>query len=248
MQEALVKDNDDIVFILKIICICAILITAGGFLEFHFQRNFFVEIFPTGTLEALVENNPTLGSLVPGAINHFRNCLYRAESAFVTSLSLGEFEIIIIPIGLFFAVYREKVFERSLGWAATVGGIIGIFCAGARGAYIGVLVSVAVFVAIWSIRKGMNNKASLASAIVGLTGVVSFAVVLGLITVWRRAHNMVLGGGDAAASNQGRYEQWLAGIPLIESNPITGHGFVNGGYVIHSSIRAYPVNADTNYM
>ena len=50
---------------------------------------------------------------------------------------------------------------------------------------------------------------------------------------------MVLGGGDAAASNHGRYEQWLAGIPLIESNPITGHGFVNGGYVINNSIDSY---------
>ena len=77
--------------------------------------------------------------------------------------------------------------------------------------------SVAVFVAIWSIRKGISNKASLAPAIVGLTGVVSFALVIGLITVWKRAHNIVLGGGDAAASNQGRYEQWLAGIPLIKS-------------------------------
>ena len=78
----IVKDNDDVVFILKIICICAIFITAAGFLEFHFQRNFFVDIFPRGTLEALVENNPTLGSLLPGAINHFRNGLYRAESNF----------------------------------------------------------------------------------------------------------------------------------------------------------------------
>ena len=42
----IVRDNDDVVFILKIICICAIFITAAGFLEFHFQRNFFVEIFP----------------------------------------------------------------------------------------------------------------------------------------------------------------------------------------------------------
>ena len=146
----IVKDNDDVVFILKIICVCAIFITAAGFLEFHFHRNFFVDIFPRGTLEALVENNPTLGTLLPGAINHFRNGLYRAESTFVTSLSFGEFEIIMIPIGLFFALYREKAFERSLGWAATVGGIIGIFCSGARGAYIGVLVSVAVFVTIWS--------------------------------------------------------------------------------------------------
>jgi O-antigen ligase len=98
---------------------------------------------------------------------------------------------------------------------------------------------VAVFVGIWSIRKGINNKASLAPAIVGLTGLVSFAVVIGLIIFWKRAHNMVLGGGDAAASNNGRYEQWVAGIPLIKSNPITGHGFIQGGYLISNSIDSY---------
>jgi O-antigen ligase len=235
----IVKGSDDVIFILKIICFCAIFITVAGFLEFHFQRNFFVDIFPKGILEALVQNNPTLGSLIPGAVNHFRNGLYRAESTFVTPLSFGEFEVIIIPIGLFFALYRESAFERGLGWAVTLGGIIGIFCSGARGAYIGVFFSVAVFVVIWSIRKAVNNKASLAPAIVGLTGVVSFAVVIGLVIFWKRAHNMVLGGGDAAASNNGRYEQWVAGIPFIKSNPITGHGFVNGGYVISNSIDSY---------
>jgi O-antigen ligase len=235
----IIKDNDDVILILKIICACAIFVTLAGFLEFHFQRNFFVEIFPRGTLEALVQNNPTLGSLIPGTINHFRNGLYRAQSNFVTSLSFGEFEIIVIPIALFFAAYRKNLFERSLGWVVTFGGIIGIFCSGARGAYIGVLLSLAVFVAIWSIRKGMNNKASLAPAVVGLTGLVSFAVVAGLIVFWKRAHNMVLGGGDAQASNNGRYEQWAVGIQFIKSNPITGHGFVNGGFVISNSIDSY---------
>ena len=235
----IMRDNDDAILILKIICFCAIFNTVGGVLEFYFHHNFFVDIFPRSALEALVENNPTLGTLLPGGINHFRNGLYRAESTFVTSLSFGEFEIIVIPIGLFFALHRENAFEKSLGWAVIVGGIIGIFCSGARGAYIGVLVSAAVFITIWSIRKAMNNKASLAPAIVGLTGVISFAAVLGLITVWKRAHNIVLGGGDAAASNEGRYQQWVAGLPFIKSNPITGHGFVNGGYVIHSSIDSY---------
>jgi O-antigen ligase len=234
----IVRSNDDVVFILKVICVCAILIAVAGLMEFRLQRNFFADIFPSGTLAQLIENNPTLAGLLPGP-NHFRNGLYRAESIFVTPLSFGEFQIIVIPIGLFFALCRDNLFERGVGWAVTFGGIIGIFCSGARGAYIGVLVSVAVFTTIWSIRKAMNNKVSLAPAIVGLTGLVSFAVVIGLIIFWKRAHNMVLGGGDAAASNNGRYEQWLVGIPLIESNPITGHGFIQGGYLINTSIDSY---------
>jgi O-antigen ligase len=210
----------------------------AGVVEFFRHRNVFIDIFPRGMLEQLIENNPTLEGLLPGD-RHFRNGLYRAVSTFVTPLSFGEFEIIVIPIALFFALHREKLFERSLGWAAVFGGLIGIFCSGSRGGYIGVLFSVAVFVAIWSIRKAVHNKASLAPAIVGLTGLVSFAVVMGLIIFWPRAHNMVLGGGDAAASSQARYEQWAAAIPLIKSNPITGHGFVNGGLAINSSIDSY---------
>jgi O-Antigen ligase len=234
----IVRDNDDAILILKTICVCAIFITAAGFLEFRFQRNFFADIFPASTLAELIENNPTLAGLLPGP-HHFRNGLYRAESTFVSPLSFGEFQIIVIPIALFFALYRKNLFERGLGWAVAFGGLIGIFCSGARGAYIGTLVSVAVFVTIWSIRKGINNKSSLAPAIVGLTGLVSFAVVIGLIFVWKRAHNMVLGGGDAQASNNGRYEQWVTGIPLIKSNPITGHGFIQGGYLIGNSIDSY---------
>jgi O-Antigen ligase len=234
----IVRDNDDIILILKIICFCAIFNTLAGALEFHLQRDYFLDIFPKSILSEIINNNPTLQDLLPGP-RHYRNGFYRAVSTFITPLSFGEFEIIVIPIGLFFALYRQSVLERSLGWSAALGGIIGIFLSGSRGGYMGVLLSVAVFVAMWSIRKGVHHRASLAPAVVGLTGVISFTAMIGLIMVWKRAHNMVLGGADTAASNEGRYEQWIAGIPYIRSNPITGHGFVNGGYVIHNSIDSY---------
>jgi O-antigen ligase len=101
---------------------------------------------------------------------------------------------------------------------------------------------VPVFVAIWSIRKAINDRASLGPAIAGLMGVVMFAVVIGLIIVWPKAHNMVLGGGAQAASTNSRYEQWRAAIPFIESNPVTGHGFVQGGNIINSSIDSYVIS------
>jgi hypothetical protein len=234
----IVRDNEDVIFILKIICFSGIFITAASFLEFVRHRNVFVDIFPKGMLDHLIENNPNLAGLLPGP-RHFRNGQYRAVSIFVSPLSLGEFEAIVIPIALFFVLFRQSVFERGLGLAAAFGGIIGIFCSGSRGGYIGVLGSAAVFVAIWSIRKAKKNKASLAPAIVGMSGAVWFTVVLILIAVWKRAHNMVLGGGAEAASNQGRYEQWVTGIPLIKSNPLTGHGLNQGGYLIHMSIDSY---------
>ncbi len=52
-------------------------------------------------------------------------------------------------------------------------------------------------------------------------------------------HDMVLGGAAQAGSTEARYGQWIAAIPFIKSNPITGHGFGLGGYVIDSSIDSY---------
>jgi O-antigen ligase len=100
----------------------------------------------------------------------------------------------------------------------------------------------AVFVTIWSIRQGMKSKASLAPAIAGLIGVIAFATIVLLITASHAVHDMVLGGAGQAGSTDARYGQWIAAIPHIKSNPITGHGFQMGGYVIQSSIDSYVVS------
>ena len=81
--------------------------------------------------------------------------------------------------------------------------MIGIFCSGSRGAYMGFLASTAAFLVVWSVRKALKNKTSLMPAIVGLTGVISFAIIIALIIVWPRAHNLVLGGGMEAYSIRG---------------------------------------------
>ena len=232
------RGNDDVVFILKIICVCALFNTVAGFVEFRLQHRFFVDIFPRGMLATLIENNPSLQDLLPSP-GDFRNGLFRASSIFVTPLSFGEFEIVAIPIGLFFAVHRENLFERALGWAVVFGGFLGIYVSGSRGGWVGVIVSLTVFVAIWSIRKAMESKASLAPAIGGLVGSIGFAAVILLITGSHTVHDMVLGGAAQAGSTEARYAQWIAAIPFVKSNPITGHGFGLGGYLIQSSIDSY---------
>jgi hypothetical protein len=224
------KDNDDIVFILKIICVCALFNTAGGALNFLLHRNFFFDIIPPGLRDALVANNPTLQALLPSP-THFRHGLYRSESTFVTPLSFGEFEIIVIPIGLFFAMHRDNLVEKVLGWAVVFGGIIGIFCSGSRGGWLGAITALPIFIAIWSMRKLKTSKASLAPAISGLIGLLFFGGIIGAINLSHGFHDMVLGGASEANSTQARYDQWFSAIPYIKSNPITGHGFNMGGSI-----------------
>jgi hypothetical protein len=236
------KDKNDVIFLLKIICLAAIFNTGAGVIEFFIKHNFFIQIFPTSMLDALIANNPSLSDLLPGP-QHFRNGLYRANSTFVTALSFGEFEIIVIPIGLFFLLHREKLFEKVLGGAVAFGGIVGIFCSGSRGGFVGVMASVAVFSAFYSIRKTLSTKGSLVPAISGVLGIIGVGCVIGLLFLSHSFHDTVLGGAAQASSTQARYDQWNAGIPAIKSNPITGHGIGLGGFIIGMpSIDSYTLS------
>ena len=126
-----------------------------------------------------------------------------------------------------------------LGWAVVFGGFLGVYVSGSRGGWVGVILSMAVFVAIWSIREAMKSKASLAPATAGVAGAIGFGVVIALILGSHTTHDMVLGGTAQAGSTEARYGQWIAALPFIKSNPITGHGLAIGGYAIQSSIDSY---------
>jgi O-antigen ligase len=232
------KDKNDVVFLLKIICFCAIFNTGAGVVEFFLKHRFFIDIFPKGMLATMIENNPTLSALLPNP-GDFRNGLFRAASTFVTPLSFGEFEIIVIPIGLFFLLHRESLFERVLGGVVAFGGIVGIFASGSRGGYVGVMASVAVFVIFYSIRQVTTNKASLTPAISAMVGFIGFGSLIGLINLSHSFHDSVLGGAAQQSSTDARYLQWAAGIPAIKSNPITGHGFGAGGAIIDMGQDSY---------
>jgi O-antigen ligase len=225
------KDKNDVVFLLKIICFCAIFNTGAGVVEFFLKHRFFVDIFPKGMLATMIDNNPTLANLLPNP-QDFRNGLFRASSTFVTPLSFGEFQIIVIPIGLFFLLHRDALFERLLGAAVAFGGIVGIFCSGSRGGFVGVFASVAVFVTFYSIRKARSSKRSLVPAISVLLGIILFGCVAGILLASHQVHDMVLGGAAQVSSTDARYIQWAVGTPFIKSNPITGHGFGLGGLII----------------
>jgi hypothetical protein len=232
----IIEDENDIIFVLKVICFCAVFNSAAGLLEFFVKHRYYLDIFPKSMLGPLIQNNPVLGVL---QTPFFRNGVYRASSIFITPLSFGEFEIVVIPIGVFFALHRKDLYEKSLGWAVVLGGLVGIFASGSRGAYLGLLTSMAVFFVIWAIRRALQRPASLAPAIIGLTGVISLATTIVLINVWGRLHNMVLGGAGEVASTEQRFQQWTLGMQFIKSNPITGHGFVLGGYILNESIDSY---------
>jgi O-antigen ligase len=94
----------------------------------------------------------------------------------------------------------------------------------------------------WPIRKARMKRGSLVPPFVGATCVIACAIAVVLIIFWPFAHNHVLGGGAQASSDEARRVQWVAGWPLIQANPITGHGFATGGFDIASSIDGYALS------
>jgi FtsH-binding integral membrane protein len=107
------KDKNDIIFLLKIICICAIFNTGAGVVEFFLKHRFFIDIFPKSMLATLIESNPTLANLLPNP-GDFRNGLFRAASTFVTALSFGEFEISSSQSGYFSFCTERRFLRESL--------------------------------------------------------------------------------------------------------------------------------------
>ena len=128
--------------------------------------------------------------------------------------------------GLFFLLHRKTLFERTLGAAVALGGIVGIFVSGSRGGFVGVITSVAVFVTFYSIRKAVSSRGSLVPAIAGLLGVIGFGCVIGAIMLSHSVHDMVLGGAAQASSTDARYLQWAAGYP--SSSQIRSPATVSG--------------------
>ena len=235
------KNKNDVIVATRVLCFCVLFNTALAIVEFYLRRRYLVDVFPRGMLDALIQGNPTLQVLLD-VNSYIRNGHFRASATFMTPLSFGEFSMIVIPIGLFFALEREKLLEKCLGSMVVFAGIVGIFVSGSRGAYLGFFASMAMLSVAWSIRRARMSRVSLAPALFGLAAVFSFGALALLIVVSPAVHNRVLGGAQRRrAPQRGRFNGRRA-LPLIKTNPITGYGFATGGYDIGSSIDSYVIS------
>ena len=103
-----IKNKDDVIFAMRVLCFCALFNTALGILEFRLSDASWLTSSRPSMLNALIQNNPALEALLE--VKNISEMVYfRASSTFMTPLAFGEFEMIVIPIGLFFALQREKL-------------------------------------------------------------------------------------------------------------------------------------------
>jgi O-antigen ligase len=217
-----VRSDEDVLPLLRALGWCAIFISCAGAVEFVLHRNLFIAIMPGWLSSSLAANNPSFEYLLNYAA--FRNGSYRAASAYNVSLSLGEFEAMMLPVAYFLALHSTKLRDTLFGVLLVVACWVGIFCSGARGGYQSAIVATAAFSALWGVRLALVDRRSLAPALLAVLYVSAVAMVIGVLAFSTTIHNRVIGGGTEQYSNQARWEQWDLAKPKIANNPITGHG------------------------
>ena len=222
-----VREEQDVLKIIRVFLWCALFVTLIGIIEFKLQRNVFIAIMPKVLVNALAESNQAFAAILTS--NPFRNGMYRASSVYTVSLSFAEFEAMMIPFGYFFLFFGETARERAVGAVLTLLFLAGIFVSGSRGGYLSFFVATVAFISLWIVRTWCFEPHRMGPAIAVLAEIMGVAIVIALVLFWRRAHNIVLGGGMEAYSDQGRREQWALAWPKILRNPITGYGFGTEG-------------------
>ena len=225
-----IEREDDIQRLVSVLSTCAVVITLLGLAEFVSEHRFLVDIFPKWMLENLIESNPTLSDLINGS--PFRNGFYRASSVYSVSLSFGEYEATMAPFGLYYIFHGKNWKLNTFGWIIFIFSCVGIFASGARGGYMSLLLGSSLFIILYSIWAARFEKHSLVPVISVIVGLGILTVVIILIIVWPRAHNLVFGDGMAAYSTDSRYQQWDLAAPQILRSPIFGLGFAQGAEVV----------------
>lgn len=218
----IVRTEEDLILVLKIIAVATIVDSLAGSIEFLLQRRYYFDLFPKSILDSMMATNPGLAAMY--YTSTFRNGFYRASSIYAVPLSFGELAAIAGPIGAYFFFHGRRIAEKSLGFLTIIACLLALFSSGARGAYLALLVSMPIMLAIWTIRYAKINPNSLVSAIMFVVFSAGFVAVLGLIFFWQRLYNIVFGGGDTVASTEARVVQWNLAKPHILANPVTGHG------------------------
>jgi O-antigen ligase len=211
-----------VILLCKTIAWLSLFVAALGVLDFYTQHNWAVEVIPKALLNKMIDDNSSVYDIVTA--NPFRNGQYRASSIFNVPLCFGEFAAMVAPIGLYFILQTGKASERLFGTLVLLGSIISLYVSGARGGNVAFLVSAPLLLGLWVVRYSAANPRSVVAPLFATLAAMGISALFALILASKRLRNIVLGGGDAAASDDSRHEQWQLGWPHIFANPITGHG------------------------
>ena len=156
---------------------------------------------------------------------------YRVRGPYSVALYFSEFLTMAFPFFVHKTAQSRQLRTFLPMLAATLGMMVVMYTTGARSAMVGMVVVLTAYPLYVAMRSfSSRNRSIVGSAVV--YGYPAIAAVIALIVVfWRRAHVLVLGGGQHQSSSDARAEQWAMAWPKLASRPF-GHGPARGNDVL----------------
>lgn len=172
---------------------------------------------------------------------------HRLQGPFSTPLNFAEFMGLSVAFFLYFITITRKFLVR----AALVACLPVIFWVirgtDSRLGVVAFLVSFLVYLLLWSLQRKLQRSRDLLSETVLLAYPAVLGVVFVLSLFWQRLNHMIWGGGQHAASNAGRKEQYADGIAEILKWPI-GNGIGQGAETLGSRNAVGVLTIDSYYL
>ena len=152
---------------------------------------------------------------------------YRVRGPYIVALYFSEFLAMAFPFFVHATAQARRVVPFLALAAATLGMIVLMYLTGARSAMVGIVIVLAgypLFIAVQ--QRAKKNRSIMGAAVV--YGYPAIAAMLALTVVfWRRAHVLILGGGQHQGSSDARAEQWAMSWSKLASHPF-GFGVAQG--------------------
>lgn len=213
-----------------------------GMYEYKIQRVFWIDQLP-----GFLKVDPEFIERVAKSQSRAGTDVYRVRGTLATSLYFAEYLAMVFPLTLHFMVNAKKFWAFAFIAAGVLGMLVVMYLTNARSAMVGMLLSIVIytFFAAYRARK-MRPESIGATATLMLYPAMVVALSL-LVVFWRRAHVMVLGGGQHQASSDARSVQWAMGWPKIWTHPL-GHGVSRSGEVLGYANGAGEMTIDTYYL
>ena len=208
--------------IAKVLLWSTVIVLIFSLYEAFTQRVIWIDHLPP-----FMKIDPDVIEMVMEAQSRAGTNSYRVRGPYILALYFSEYLTMALPFFVH-ATFQERRFPSFMALlAATLGLIVLMYLTDSRSAIVGIVIVLAaypLFIAAQQLTK--KNRSILGSAVV--YGYPAIAAILGLIIVfWRRAHVLVLGGGQHQSSSDARNEQWAMAWPKLATHPF-GFGTARG--------------------
>ncbi len=156
---------------------------------------------------------------------------YRVRGQLGNALYTAEYLALVFPFLVYFLMRAKRLSHTIYLSAGVLASMMTMYFTSSRSAMIGLVLTLAVYPLLESLRVRRQRPSSLMASTVFYAYPIFAVMLAATVVFWRRAHVLILGGYQTQASTDARSAQWAMGWPKIFRHPF-GQGAGNSGDVL----------------